>query len=907
MIYEYSYSKRVRILARDVGNLKKAVPQGFGLGETHAVIARVRASTGGNPRMNRNLILAVVGLTVIAVSMPEQRVMAQGLEEIIVTARKREESLQEIPIAITAISAADIQEADITGLEDVSNLAPGFYFFNQGQNQPGRYNTQLRFRGLNQAQFSPSFETGALFIDGVYVLNGGTSLSMMDIERIEVIKGPQSAYFGRNTFGGAVNFITRDPSMDEFSGEVTFSGTHRSRYDISGIVEGPIVPGKLSGSLSARYYDKEGHYTASDGGRLGDENTFAINGKLLWQPTDTLTLKFRAAYAEDDDGPPAQAYIAGQVNDSCNGRTITTLSGETANPVNFVCGVVPDINSALSVRGSSLVDGNTQLPTNLISLFTGAPINLVDAYSNAPLPPGVPRLGKLGLLRETLRLSAHAEYEINDYSVDFVFGINEQKANFVRDFDLSGLANGFSGDPQSLEDTSFELRLTSPQENRLRWAVGVNYYEQEFTSSLEGGLFYFGCFGSAAGTDSDGCLTAGPGGPRFGVGPFPNTFRQSDEAEVLGVFGSLDYDITDQLTLTLEGRQQEDKVIKGGAPTTAGLASDSREIEFSKFLPRVILRFEPNEGTMLYGSYALGVVPGDLNQEIINADAQERAQYIAAFPNLAESLPQEELDSIEFGWKQTLFDGAGYVNASIYFAEWTGIKGRSSVAINETCTAADVAAAVAGCTYAGVIPDVSTRMLENPPGSGNLEILRNSRNVLIDGDADLWGWELEAGGQINDNWSIDVNVAYVDSEYTRYIYNFGEAVLGYSDMRGNAVPRVPKWSSFATTTYRFDVKEGMGGFVRADLNYYGKTFTEERNLNWMADYTIINLRGGIETDKYRVELFANNLFDVDAWASGARFSDTAFPTDFGNFFVQQGINVAPNDRVEFGVRASLKF
>ncbi|MGI9238383.1 MAG: TonB-dependent receptor, partial [Woeseiaceae bacterium] len=434
--------------------------------------------------MNRNLILAIVGLTAIAVGMPEQRVMAQGLEEIIVTARKREENLHEIPIAITAISNAVIKEADIAGLEDVSNLAPGFYFFNQGQNQPGRYNTQLRFRGLNQAQFSPSFETGALFIDGVYVLNGGTSLSMMDIERIEVIKGPQSAYFGRNTFGGAVNFITRDPSMEEFSGEVSFSGSHRSRFDVSGIIEGPIVEGVLSGSLSARYYDKEGHYTASDGGNLGDENTWGVNGKLVWQPTDALEIKFRAAYSEDDDGAPAQAYIAGQINDSCNGRTIRTLAGETANPFNFVCGVVPDINSAVSVNGSGLVDGNTQLPTNLISLFTGDPINLEDAYANAPLPSGVPRLGQLGLLRETLRLSAHAEYQINDYSVDFVFGLNEQNANFVRDFDLSGLANGFSGDPQKLEDTSFELRVTSPQDGRLRWALGVNYYEQEFTSEL---------------------------------------------------------------------------------------------------------------------------------------------------------------------------------------------------------------------------------------------------------------------------------------------------------------------------------------------------------------------------------------------------------------------------------------
>ncbi len=847
--------------------------------------------------MKRIFASAIFGLLAVTLVMPEKVSYAQGIEEIIVTARKREENLQEIPVAITAISASDILEADIVGLEDVSNLAAGFYFFNQGQNQPGRYNTQLRFRGLNQAQFSPSFETGALFVDGVYVLNGGTSLSMMDIERVEVIKGPQAAYFGRNTFGGAVNFITRDPSMEEFSGEVGLSLTHRSRTELTGIVEGPLIDGKLAGSLSARYYDKEGHYTATDGGALGDENTWAVNGKLVFTPTDALTVKFRAAYAEDDDGAPAQAYIAGRVNDSCNGRRVVANSGEVANPINFICGVVPDINSAVAVRGSALVDGNTILPPGL-----------TEGYANQPLPPGVPVLDEIGLLRETLRLSAHLTYDFaNDYSLDFVYGLNDQKANFVRDFDLSGFSNGYSGDPQSLEDTSFEFRLTSPQDGKLRWTVGVNYYEQEFTSSLAGGEFYFNCFGIMPGNTNSPCATAGPGGPNINIGPFGNTFGQSDEAEVLGIFGAIEYDLNDQVTLTLEGRQQEDTVIKGGASSPDGLGTGSREIEFKEFLPRAIIRYQPNDSNTLYASYALGVVPGDINQRFLDANDQERAQNLAAFPGLAESLPQEELTSFELGWKKTLFDGAAYVNTSVYFSEWTGIKGRSSVAVNETCTVADVTNGAPGCTFPGVVGGVSTRMIEDPPGSGTFSPLLNARNVLLDGDADLWGFEIEAGGQINENWTVDVNLGYVDTEYTRYIFNFGEAIFGFSDMRGNSVPRVPKWSGSGTTTYRWDINPTTGGFFRADVNYFGKTFTDERNLAWMADYTIVNVRGGIETEKYRAEIFVNNLFDVDAWASGARFSDTAFPTDFGNFFVQQGVNVAPNDRIEFGVRATYRF
>jgi len=193
----------------------------------------------------KSVFMMAIFSTSLTLTMPSHAQQNQEanvqLEEIIVTARKREESLQDIPIAITAISRSDIEEAAITGLEDISSLASGFYFFNQGQTQPGRYNTQLRFRGLNQAQFSPSFETGALFIDGVYVLNGGTSLSLQDIERVEVIKGPQAAYFGRNTFGGAVNFITRDPSLEKFSGNVSASATHRSNFEVTTFLEGPLI------------------------------------------------------------------------------------------------------------------------------------------------------------------------------------------------------------------------------------------------------------------------------------------------------------------------------------------------------------------------------------------------------------------------------------------------------------------------------------------------------------------------------------------------------------------------------------------------------------------------------------------------------------------------------------------
>ncbi|MEO0996212.1 MAG: TonB-dependent receptor [Pseudomonadota bacterium] len=811
------------------------------------------------------------------------------LEEIVVTARKREENLQEIPVAINAFTSEDILAGGLASLEDVSQLASGLYFFNQGQSQPGRYNTQLRFRGLNTAQFSPSFETGALFIDGIYVLNGGTSLSLMDIERVEVIKGPQAALFGRGTFGGAVNFITKDPSLDEFSGVVDVSASERSTYDVNAYVEGPLFRDRLSGSFGFRYYDKEGHYTASDGGRLGDEETITFNGKLFFRPTENFSLSVRAAYSEDDDGAPAAAYIAGQVslNDSCSGRTITTGAGEVVNPSAYICGQVPDINSGAAVPGSALVDSNTIIPDFAF-----------DAVTSGGLPNGAPFVGDIGLKRETLRLSARATYDIGEYSIDGVVGYNDQASNWVRDFDLSGFSNAYSQDPQGMEDTSYELRITSPGDRRLRWTAGVNYYEQEFISSGAGGNFVFACIGT--GNPAAPCV------PSFALN-FGNSFQNTDESEVTGIFGSVEYDFTDDITAIIEGRHQTDTLTKGGGATAGGLAGTAREVESKEFLPRIILRWQPFDGTTLYASYAEGIVNGDVNQQFVNADDRERAQYLAAFPGLGETTPSEELNAYEFGWKQLLFGGQAYFNLSVYSNEWTGIKGRSSVLVNETCDAAgDNAIGVTGCEYPGVQPG-DPKLVEIPPGSGDFQTFFNARNILLDGDADIWGWEAEAGGQITENLSVDASLAYVDSEYTRYIFNFVERIVGFSDMQGNSTPRTPKWSGSLTSTYTFPLTATMNGFVRGDVSYMGEVFTDETNLAFLDSYFLTNVRAGIDTDTYRVELFVKNLFDEDAWATGARFSDTAFPVDFTNFFVQQGVNLTPQNRQEFGIRGIYRF
>ncbi|MCC6172111.1 MAG: TonB-dependent receptor plug domain-containing protein, partial [Gammaproteobacteria bacterium] len=175
---------------------------------------------------------------------------ATGLEEIVVTARKRDEALLDTPLSVQAFTSKDIESAGLRNLEDVAALTAGMNFQKLGNSQSGRYNSAIRFRGLELLVTTPTNQTGSLFVDGVYILGGAASLQFTDIERIEVIRGPQAAYFGRGTFGGAINYVTADPASD-FRGRVGLD--YSPNFGSTGVtasVEGPLLGDTLSGRLS---------------------------------------------------------------------------------------------------------------------------------------------------------------------------------------------------------------------------------------------------------------------------------------------------------------------------------------------------------------------------------------------------------------------------------------------------------------------------------------------------------------------------------------------------------------------------------------------------------------------------------------------------------------------------------
>ena len=540
------------------------------------------------------------------------------------------------------------------------------------------------------------------------------------------------------------------------------------------------------------------------------------------------------------------------------------------------------------------MSNNTILPMNVINA------GITDPETNIP---GVPQVTEVEMRREVERISVAMDYDFaNDYSLGFVYGKNEQNTNWIRDFDLTDRVAWFSRDPQSMEDESFELRLTSPQDGRLRWLLGVNRYEQEFSTSGGGGDATTSCFSFLGGpTDplTDDLATCIPGLVLL----FRNSLQNVDRADVLGFFAAVDIDLTDQITISLEGRQQDDELTKGAGVLTPGapVLTDS----FDKFLPRVIGRWQPSETTNVFVSYSVGQIAGDFNTFFINADDRERAQYLALDSTVAESTPAEELIAYELGWKQIWFDGRLQTNLAIYQNEWTGIKGRSSFLINETCDAGDIDNDEA-CQSANGPGAGDPKQIPNPAGGGGLVPFFNSRNILIPGDADITGIELESWWRPSDTFTMTLNLSHIDSEYTDYRFNFVAPIAGYSQMRGNATPRQPKWSGNATATQLFDVK-GVESYLRGEVIYQGRAFVDESNLAYIDPYALINLRAGFNTERWHVEAFIKNVADEDAWATGARWTDFSSPTQFRFLVAKQGVAVSPQDRREVGIRATMRF
>ena len=551
--------------------------------------------------------------------LPESRAVAQGvaLEEIVVTARKREEALVDIPFAVSAFSEEELNAANLKNFVDMQLFTPGLTYQQATANRADRGVPNIVIRGLNINAFSSSSVAAMFFIDGAPVL-GGEVGSFVDVTRVEVLRGPQTAYFGRNTFSGAVNLVTSDPG-EAFGGSVGLDLDRFGTADLQLSVEGPIIADRLSFRLTGRSNKKGGHYKNNRNGarEIGDEDTRSLVATILATPTDALRFKLRLEDIEIDDGPqPSMRFPSSFANCDPDGNGSMT----------YRCGLAPDVSVAESMVGHNDAFAPGYLARGDYVRDVVAAYSLYSDSSPRQIDGEGVFIEKMGLAKRISGATFSAVAELpGGMSLDWISGFNETKSMIVSDENtlprapFSPIADTFLVERWS-ENSSHEARLSSSGEGRFRWTAGANYVNSEDVASCVAGWFF---------------------------APRGFTCRPILESSTTGAFGGVYYDVTERFTVSAETRYQSDEV----KVETGGL-----EAEFNDVGGRVTAQYRTADDVMLFANYSRGFRPGTFNSIIVTLSAAEAASLEQNSGAQLDVAP-ETLDQYEIGVKGTLLDG----------------------------------------------------------------------------------------------------------------------------------------------------------------------------------------------------------------------------------------------------------
>ena len=808
------------------------------------------------------------------------------VDEIIVTARKKEETLLDAPIAISAFGQVELEQAGFENILDVSKATPGLFIenFNSGVNNNARVDTTPRFRGVFIRSGSRLQQTASVFLDGVAIYGGIQSIGVNELQQVEITKGPQSALYGRNTFSGAINYVTKDPG-DEFQADLDATVATRDEYRVAAGISGPITDG-ISFRVAGSYSDVGGHYDnfAAEGEKLGDQSQWNVNGTLLIEPSDNFRVKVRGSYREIDDGPaaitggafgPARHNFGGFLLDAdCNAVAGAAVSIPNSN-TQCIPGVGGRSNSIFrgTIRGS-------EIPASEIGINVGA--DIINAYRanlmNDPrFDPATNTLANdfayspfekddFGLDLDEIRVSANAELDITeDIGLTLLGGFSEENFGLFAELDQTPDDSFTSYVARGIEDFSLEGRLQGQLlDERLDWTIGASYTDVEIQelASTASNLFFPIVFGDGFRSD-----------------PF------TSGAETVGLFASLDYDLSEEFTVILEGRYQEDTIINETVnESVPGLSPET----LTNFLPRATLRYEPSSSTTLYATYSEGNLPGGFNAEFASLSDAARADVLSRSPTASNTFDEEKLTNYELGWKQNFADGRAALNLAAFFME------RS----DEIFVALETA------------PD-------DRPGAQNP---RRTVTFTSNGaTTDIYGFELDGALNPTDNLSINASIAYIDATVASFPDNGGTDRFGLVygpnvNPAGQQAPKFPPWSGSMSATYEkpMELFAGLDSwFLRGDAFYNGQYFTSNANLTTVDDAVDVNLRTGFRGDDVSLELFVTNLFQENTPTSAQTFADTSFdvrlaPDGFFNFNAI-GNRLGLRDKRQFGVRAKYSF
>ncbi|MEM9304114.1 MAG: TonB-dependent receptor [Pseudomonadota bacterium] len=807
-----------------------------------------------------------IRLALLCVPLTAGTAIAQDggmIEEVTVTARKTTESLQTVPVNVTAVSSEMIRNLNIQSLEDISKVTAGLVFdseFGRGANRP-----------VIRGQANILGDSGvSYFIDGVYITGSIDDYDINDVERIEVVKGPQSALYGRNTYSGAINIITKSPG-DEFSARGQIEVAEDGQYEVTGNVKGPMTD-TLSGGLTARYFNLDGPFTNTfDGSDIGDQESKSLSGVLVYEPSDNLTVRARAYYAETEDGQPA-IFASRTADNNCfidngalyggRGRYFCGTvepgpintdypvqapgAGFDAETLNFSLNIDYDINDAwsfTSVTGinsrdeDTLTDGDYQPTSFQVANFTPG------GFPFAGFEDGPPFLyGYVGSISDFTFANAS---EIDDFSQEFRFN-----------YEGDGIRALFGVYYFDQDDDTRDTRVLPPGAE----AIAIANFSAELSAQQQICSFNPVCESIV---------------PFFGPGITVPRDQNNLDITNTAIYGLVGFDLDDAWTLTIEARYQEEDIDRVARVMDLG---DDMAVEtvssasFDSFSPRVTVDWQATENNMFYALYAEGTKPGGFNSTV----AVE-----AGLPTFDE----EDVQSFEIGSKNVFANNSWTANFSLFFNEVEGYQLTQNVQAGANATSATVNA----------------------------------------GDVDITGFEAELAGRPTDEISLSFNYAWVDTEFQRGV-DQNQGVLNdvaddglvncsigdqfpdvdgctslFGSIVGNEIPRTAEHQFFADAEYRTAMQSfnGWDWYVGLNASYESSKFAQVHNLAETGSTTLVNARIGWENPNYSIQLWGRNLTGEDTAPAVLRYAEpTAFTRNFA---------VSPRRDTYWGITATAFF
>ena len=581
------------------------------------------------------------------------QVSAAVLEEVVVTAQKREQNIQDVPISIIAISGDALRSGGISRLEDMSATIPNFNFSETVSGGDAMF-----IRGIGSGVNFGFEQAVGQVIDGFFYGRSRFGRSaFLDIERIEILKGPQGALIGKNTTAGVINITTAKPT-DEFEawGSATWEFEASEGFNFEGAVSGPMTD-NLKGRLALRYDGREGwvnnEFTGDDEQELNDHT---LRATLVWDISDKLDATI--VYQRGDfnrDGRTAQLSTCGAI--------LRNFDPDGPGPA-----PAGALFNTMQATGEDCV---ANLSTNVVNFRNGQPaIQQFDTNTNSfGLTMNWQVFGDHALTS----LTGYTDYDtLDDFDVDFSFA-PIAGAEVTEDY----------------EQWSQELRLTSPAGGRFEYIIGAFF---QFTDHE---VIFRRDF-----------LALPP--PLMLSG---NLITTNQEGDTYAAFGQFTWHIDDSWDLTLGGRYTHEKkdAVQTQSPTAlftnnpiflippAGPAASRHDITGSRtetnFSPTVNLQWRPDEDKMLYASFARGFKGGGFDFQNDGPQALAAASF---------EFKDEDVTSYEVGAKLTLFDGSAQFSINWFRSEFDNLQVST---INATTATFNVGNA-ASSTTTGVEADV---------------------------------------------------------------------------------------------------------------------------------------------------------------------------------------------------------